>query len=69
MGVKYFIKGELELKISGRLIPCSCDLRIDGVLADQEPSRLCGLCEHPRCLEGDTPTLRLAEFCKSICDL
>lgn len=69
MGVNYFIKGELELKLGGGLLPCACDLRIDGVLADEETARLCGLCEHPRCMEGAVSPLPLSEFCKSVCDL
>ena len=67
MGVSCFIKGELELKLGGGLLPCACDLRIGGVLADEETARLCGLCEHPHCMEGAAP-LRLSEFCKSICN-
>ena len=67
--MNYFIEGQLELKIGGGLLPCACDLRIGGVLMDQETARLCGLCEHPRCMEGAAPPLRLSEFCKSICNV
>lgn len=67
--MNYFIAGQLELKLGGGLLPCACDLRIGGVLADEETARLCGLCEHPRCMEGAVSPLRLSKFCKSVCDL
>lgn len=68
--MRYMIKGELELKIDDTgLFPCSCGLRIGGGLTDQDTAHLCGLCEHPRCMEGAAPPLSLSEFRKSTCDL
>lgn len=61
----YFIKGGLDLKLGGGLFPCSCDLHIDGILADNETSAyLCSHCGTPRCLETSYPLQALSEIMK-----
>ena len=61
----YYIKGELDLKLGGGLLPCACDLHIDGILTDNETSAfLCGHCGTPRCLEAHQPLQALSEIMK-----
>ena len=50
--MKYVIKGGIDLKIGDNiLLPCACNLHIDGILTDETSAYLCGQCSAPNCLE------------------